>query len=65
MERLRSILHEQGREIDQLKMENLDHKKRIKNLETCLEEEMKQRQGNKKLTFKIFIYICKKVTLNQ
>ena len=49
MERLRSILHEQGREIDQLKMENLDHKKRIKNLETCLEEEMKQRQGNKKL----------------
>ena len=33
MERLRSILHEQGREIDQLKMENLDQQKRIKNLD--------------------------------
>ena len=53
MERLRSILHEQGREIDQLKMENLDQQKRIKNLETCLEEEMKQRQGKRKMTYKM------------
>ena len=45
MERLRSVLHEQGREIDQLKMENQDQRQRIKNLELCLEEEMKLRQG--------------------
>jgi len=46
MERLRSILHEQGREIDQLKVENNEQKNKIKNLEMCLEEEMRQRAGD-------------------
>ena len=45
MDRLRSILHEQGREIDQLKVENNEQKNKIKNLEMCLEEEMRQRAG--------------------
>ena len=54
MDRLRSILHEQGREIDQLRLENMDHKARISELELCLEEEMKRRQGDyDSLTVKI------------
>ena len=54
MDRLRSILHEQGREIDQLRLENMDHKSRISELELCLEEEMKRRQGDyDSLTVKI------------
>ena len=51
---MRSILHEQGREIDQLRLENMDHRKRINELEQCLEEEMKRRQGEyDSLTIKI------------
>ena len=53
MDRLRSILHEQGREIDQLRLENMDHKSRISELELCLEEEMKRRQDYDSLTVKI------------
>ena len=45
MARLHSILHEQGRQIDELRLENSGQRKRIESLETCLEEEMARRQG--------------------
>ena len=45
MARLHSILHEQGRQIDELRLENSGQRKRIEALETCLEEEMARRQG--------------------
>ena len=45
MARLHSILHEQGRQIDELRLENTGQRKRIEALETCLEEEMVRRQG--------------------
>ena len=45
MERLRAILHEQGRQIDELRLENSGQRKRIESLETCLEEEAARRQG--------------------
>ena len=45
MARLHTILHEQGRQIDELRLENSDQRKRIEALETCLEEEMARRQG--------------------
>ena len=48
MARLHSILHEQGRQIDELRLENSDQRKRIEALETCLEEEMARRQGEQK-----------------
>ena len=54
MERLREILHEQGREIDQLRQENQIQEKRIQELETALEEEMQRRQGDlESMTVKI------------
>ena len=54
MERLREILHEQGREIDQLRQENQIQEKRIQELETALQEEMQRRQGDlESLTVKI------------
>ena len=54
MERLREILHEQGREIDQLRQENQIQEKRILELETALEEEMQRRQGDlESMTVKI------------
>ena len=43
MERLRAILHEQGRQIDELRLENSGQRKRIESLETCLEEEAARR----------------------
>ena len=54
MARLRNLLHEQGREIDQMRQESMEHRKRISELEACLEEEMKRRQGEyDTLTIKI------------
>jgi len=45
MARLRTILHEQGRQIDELRLESSGYKQRIASLEQCLEEEMTRRQG--------------------
>ena len=45
MARLHSILHEQCRQLDELRLENSGQRKRIEALETCLEEEMARRQG--------------------
>ena len=54
MERLREILHEQGREIDQLRQENNLQEQRILKLETALEEEMERRKGDlESMTVKI------------
>ena len=54
MKRLREILHEQGREIDQLRQENQTQEKRIQELESALQEEMQRRQGDlESLTVKI------------
>ena len=50
MARLHSILHEQGRQIDELRLENSGQQKRIEALETCLEEEMVRRQGEETST---------------
>ena len=54
MERLREILHEQGREIDQLRQENNLQEQRILKLEKALEEEMERRKGDlESMTVKI------------
>ena len=46
MARLRTILHEQGRQIDELRLESAGYKQRIASLEQCLEEEMTRRQAS-------------------
>ena len=65
MARLRTILHEQGRQIDELRLESAGYKQRIASLEQCLEEEMTRRQASSPQIWKISLQIFTNIVIHK